>query len=175
MPEPIPSNIPNSFFDFQFHQVAIFCPGGVWEAVDLYQKLGYENWIEDHALLVGRLNGVDVTTNATMLFNYDIMPMELEFLHYMGPSRYDNVHPSQAPFISHMSVYTDDAKGDVTELSRWLMRPPFHRFVTQHHTNPGVKGKKRFIEAIFDTRSALGFDIKLIQKVPWDFDDQDWL
>lgn len=183
MPAPIPSNV-NGLFDFQFHQVAIFCPKGVEAAVDHWWKLGYTNWIEDNAELKGILHmttpardqyDVAVLTTARMLFNYDIMPMELEFLEYSGPSRWSEIPSDADPFISHMSVYVDDVIADTSRLTTLLGYPPFHRFITQNHSNPGVRHKKRFIESIFDTRHLLGYDTKLIQKVPWDYRDEDWL
>lgn len=175
MPAPIPTNV-SGFFDFQFHQVAMFCPYSTEAAVQHWESLGYDDWIQDEALLVGSLYGKRVTTEATMRFNYDIMPMELEFLEYHGPSRWsDTVRYTLDPFISHMSVYTDDVIRDTAKLTELLRQPPFHRFITQEHSNPGVAGKKRFIESIFDTHGLLGYDTKLIQKVPHDYDDEDWL
>lgn len=173
MPAPIPSPV-QGLFGYQFHQVAIFCPEGVDDAVEHWRSLGYTNWIEDSARLKGLLYGLPVETEARMLFNYDIMPMELEFLDYSGPSRHEGA--TGAPYISHMSVYVNDVHLETTRLTAALGdRPPFHRFITQNHTNPGVAGKKRFIESIFDTTGLLGYDTKLIQKVPWDFDDESWL
>lgn len=175
MPEPIPSSV-NGLFGFQFHQVAIFCPAGVMHAVRLWRSLGYQNWIRDDAVLKGKLDSLgDVNTSATMMFNYDIMPMELEFLHYDGPSRWRHIEKDAAPFISHMSTYTEDVARDTHRLTSYLGKPPFHRFITQQHSNPGVAGKKRFIESIFDTHGWLGYDLKLIQKVPHDYIDSDWL
>jgi hypothetical protein len=175
MPAPIPSKV-SGFFNNQFHQMAIFCPDGVWDAVEHWEKLGYTDWIEDKAVLDGVLRGKRVTTQATMLFNYDIAPMELEFLHYKGASRWQG-HDGRGwgPFLSHMSVYTEDVIGDTIAMTDLLKRGPFHRFITKEHSNPGVVGKKRFIESIFDTHALLGHDTKFIQKVPHDFDDESWL
>ncbi len=174
MPAPILSNVPG-FFGYQFHQVAMFCPRGVNDAVAHWRRLGYQNWIEDRAELKGKLNGKSVTTSARMLFNYDIMPMELEFLEYHGPSRWVAVHEDSDPFISHTSVYVEDVATETIRLGVILGRRPYHRFITQAHTNPGVAGKKRFIESIFDTKHLLGYDTKLIQKVAWDYPDEAWL
>lgn len=175
MPSPIPSHV-DGLFDYQFHQVAIFCPLGVKEAVERYVQLGYDNWIVDNAELKGKLDGEDVVTKATMAFNYDIMPMELEFLHYQGPNRHEQEGRNNGdPFISHMSVYVDDVITDTKRMTEVLGSAPYHRFITQNHSNPGVIGQKRFIESIFDTRTFMGYDLKLIQKVPWNFEDSDWL
>lgn len=179
MPDPIPSKV-LGLFDFQFHQVAMFCPSKVFgeavhEAVGYWKSLGYTNWIKDTATLKGVLYGEPVETSALMLFNYDIMPMELEFLSYHGPSRWHWVPDYKSPFVSHMSVYTDDVIRDTRRMTERLGFAPFHRFITQSHTNPGVAGKKRFIESIFGSHEILGYDIKLIQKVPHDYNDDHWL
>lgn len=177
MPAPIPTAVPNGFFDYQFHQVAMFCPDGADAAKAHWERLGYNNWIEDNAELKGLLHGEPVVTKARMLFNYDIMPMELEFLEYYGPSRWESVQQNEGltPFVSHMSVYVDDVIQETRILKDALGFGPFHRFITQNHTNPGVVGKKRFIESIFDTHNLLGYDTKLIQKVSWDYPDEAWL
>ena len=187
MPPPIKTNIENALLPYQFHQVAIFCPRGtpLSAATAPYEDLGYDNWIEDRAVLVGAFrmpnsseapeNWVNSKVEAHMLFNYDSMPMELEFLkYYSGVHRHRDRVNELSPFISHMSTYVDDV---VEEIGR--MRPlfglPYHRFVTTEHTNPNVVGKKRFIEAIFNTREVLGYDLKLIQKVALDYDDTKYL
>ena len=171
MTDPIKSNNPNSVFGYQFHQIAIYAAHQD-DAVEFYRNLGHNDWIEDYASLVGWLDGELVETQAHMQFNYDIMPMELEFLTYSGPNRHAaQGRDGEVPFISHMSVYTDD----VFEIIKQFRMKPYHRFVTRNHANPGVAGKKRFIECIYDTRNVLGYDIKFIQKVPWDFPDDMWL
>ena len=174
MPEPIPTNV-SGFFDYQFHQVAIFTDdqgAALWQ----YYKLGYERWIHDTAELKGLLHGEEVITKADMAFNYDIMPMELEFLTYHGPNRHaQEGRTGRIPFISHMSVYVDDVRAEASQLYTNHEMLPYHRFITQNHSNPNVIGKKRFIECIYDTRVLLGYDLKLIQKVAWDFNDDDWL
>lgn len=177
MPDPIPSVVPG-LFEFQFHQLAMYCPGGHSQAVrarDYWASLGYRNWSQDSARLVGILEGKEVTTVGTMWFNYDIMPLELELLSYSGPSRWTDAKRTSEPFPSHMSTYTEDVLTDTRRLADELGYGPFHRFITQAHSNPRVAGKKRFIESIFATYHLLGYDTKLIQKVPHDYDDEQWL
>lgn len=184
MPEPIPvdervrelSNFPN-----QFHQVAMYCSDTAMQhdSVNKWLDLGHGEWIMDQA----SLNGVIINPAtgrpqhsyvlARMAFNYTIMPMELEFLTYKsGVNRHSLTGNDQRnrPFISHMSTYTDDVLGQIETLRDNQNMMPYHRFVTEGHTNPAVVGKKRFIEAIYDTTYILGYDIKFIQKVPWEFD-----
>lgn len=177
MPDPIPSPV-KGLFGYQFHQLAMYSPAGIVPdrgPLGFWRGLGYTNWIHDTAELKGILFGEEVVTQGDMWFNYDIMPMELELLHYNGKSRWSDTSPWVKPFPSHMSTYTDDVLTDTRRLTEMLGFPPFHRFVTQRHSNPGVAGKKRFIESIFATHTVLGYDVKFIQKVPHDYDDEQWL
>lgn len=178
MPAPIPvdRNLePFASLKYQWHQVAIFT-ADINRSVFQYRRLGFQNWIEDRAELKGFLWGAPVVTQAHMMFGYGVMPMELEFLSYRGPNRHLSEGRTGAPpFISHMSAYVDDVKQTCMDLLHDSGKTPYHRFITQNHTNPNVVGKKRFIEAIYDTREDLGYDLKFIQKVPWDYDDAEWL
>ncbi len=163
-------------FGFQFHQVAMFT-NMIDEAVERFVRMGFEDWTWDQAILRGcrYINGQwqDVETAARMAFNYDIMPMELEFLEYDGLSEHRHKERSQlttVPFISHMSVHVDDVVQTAMRM-RWEQGiRPYHVFVTEQHNNPAIVGKKRFVECIFDTRADLGFDVKCIQRIDWDSD-----
>lgn len=189
MPPPIPVNVKGTTLPYQFHQVALFLPPYVYmdEAIKAYHLLGFHNWMEDRAVLRGHYR--DPRSNpknpnawqasevfAHMQFNYDSMPMELEFLKYdSGLHRHCDRLKERVPFISHMSTYVDDVIEGIDRMVQCGFDLPFHRFVTQEHSNPHVVGKKRFIEAIFATQDRIGYDLKLIQKVPWDYDDAQYL
>lgn len=168
--------------EYQFHQVAMYYPNytQLVRALDLWDKLGH-SYTEDQATLRGKTKVTDLpltgpgpeevwkdsVVEAVMLFNYDIMPMEFEALHYRGLGhRYAT---AQEPLLSHFSVYTEDLEKEAAILSDALGYGPYYKFTTEGHTNPRVKGKKRFTETIFDTRSLIGADLKFIQKVPWDY------
>ncbi len=197
MPAPIPTAV-SSILPYTFHQVAMYCPLGEAQAeaaVDLWKDQGFANWITDTSLLVGYYDedyvaekglrvGGQIQTRAMMWFNYDIMAgMELEFLAYenvRGHHRWDGIGSGNPmytyePFITHMSTYVDDVILEARKMKRFFGFPPYHRFITTGNTNPAVKGKKRFIECIFATRSMIGYDLKLIQKVDWNYQDSDWL
>lgn len=189
MPPPIPVSIKGTVLPYQFHQVAIFLPPYVLseEALQTYRQQGFKSWMEDHAILRGHFRDPRskkyspelwraTEVEAHMWFNYDAMPMELEFLKYgAGLHRHEGRMNEKNPFISHMSTYVDDVIGGIQRMRDVGFGMPFHRFVTQEHTNPHVIGKKRFIEAIFATQHLIGYDLKLIQKVPWDYDDTQYL
>lgn len=180
MPAPIPVNHnvlanPLQILDYQFHQVAIFT-NDVYKSMAPYIGMGYDRWILDTADLEGVLFGEEIVTKATMAFNYDIMPMELEFLQYEGPNRHaDAGRDGVVPFITHMSTYVDDVKETSHAMYHELGRLPYHRFITNNNTNPAVRGKKRFIECIYDFRDELGYDLKMIEKVDWNYDNDSWL
>jgi hypothetical protein len=167
MPAPIPSNV-RSFLPYQWHQVAIYTDEPE-RAIEQYERLGYRNWVYDQADLIGNLEGEAVVTKAYMAFNYDIFPGELEFLRYIGPNRHQQEgRDGEVPFISHMSTYVDNVFLESTQIYKTFGMIPYHQFITGNNTNPAVKGLKRFIECIYDFRDLLGYDLKLIQKVPWD-------
>jgi hypothetical protein len=157
-----------SIFGLKFHQVAIYA---LDPAAAVYQwiQMGYDNWHRDTAVLVGQDRGQLVSKRAIMMFNYDIMPLELEYVSYMGRRNSSDSRDGSQPFLSHLSTIVEDVEEKCAELLVGYGLRPYHQFVTEQHTNPNVAGKKRFKEAIFDTASLLGFDIKLIQRVPWDY------
>ena len=155
-------------FDLKFHQVAIYTDN-VMRDITMWKDMGYEEWSYDTAKLVGKDRGVPTIKQATMAFNYDILPLELEYVSYNGPRNREDERTGFDAFLSHCSTIVHDVEEKMLELKQKHGLEPYHQFVTQDHTNPNVQGIKRFKEAIYDTRHLLGFDIKLIQRVPWDF------
>lgn len=166
---PVPATDPSSWFGLKFHQVAIYS-ANVFESVNMWKDMGYEDWTYDEAILSGTEWGKPGSKKAFMAFNYDILPNELEFVHYSAPTRHlQDERDGNPPFISHMSVMVDDVQWETLRIFNRFGMKPYHEFLTGHHTNERVKGRKRFKEAIYDTRGLLGFDLKLIQRVPWDY------
>lgn len=160
-----------ALFDLKFHQVAIYMLD-MDAAISRWGRLGYPNWSRDNAVLDGIDRGVRVKKRARMAFNYDIMPLELEYVSYMGPRNQRDLRDGSQPFLSHLSTMVEDVDEVAARLLDEHGLSPYHQFVTRDHTNPHVQGKKRFKEAIYDTSMLLGFDIKLIQRVPWDYGTQ---
>lgn len=166
--------------EYQFHQVAMYYPTfeQAREAMAMWNGMGHE-FAEDAATLrgvtqTGEKDGwaewTKSVTQAHMFFNYTVMPMEFEVLHYSaGDHRYSQPGFGGDPFLSHFSVYTENLEREAGELADVLGFGPYYRFTTEGHTNPRVKGKKRFTETIFNTRSLIGADLKFIQKVAWDY------
>jgi len=161
-----------SIFGLKFHQVAIY-HNKPELAVDAWMDMGFDNWSEDTALLVGAEFGDPSVKEGHMFFNYDILPMELEYVHYSTGRRHNrDPRDGSEPFISHMSTYVEDLEHELARIQADVGMEPYHRFTTQDHSNPVVVERKmRFKEAIFNTRSFLGYDIKLIQRVPLNYVD----
>ncbi len=164
-------------FGYVFHQVAMYAPEGVHDAVRTYRSMGFDEWHRDNALLEGVQRAGDgswhaVEVSAEMAFNYQALPMELEFLNYSGHGHRHEERSklSRIPFISHMSVHVDSVRAQMELMKSVYGMEPYWLFVTSHHSNPAVKGKKRFVECIFDTRRMLGYDVKCIERIAWDSD-----
>ena len=170
VPIPTPEG---SLFGLKFHQVAIY-HSHPERAVDFWMDLGFDGWSEDTALLVGTEFGDPSVKEGHMFFNYDVLPLELEYVHYDSGRRHNrDPRDGNPPFISHMSTYVEDLDAEVKRIEQETSMIPYHRFVTQKHSNPVVVERKiRFKEAIYHTRTLMGFDLKLIQRVPLDYVDQ---
>ena len=150
----------------KFHQVAVYHirPD---TAVHEWAGMGYSNWVSDVATLIGTEWGHRSEKVGEMWFNYDILPMELEYVHYSTTTRHSgDGRTGHIPFISHMSTYVEDVDDTVKRISEEHDVEPYHKFQTSGHLNPSVKERGlTFREAIYDTRHLLGFDIKLIQRI----------
>jgi hypothetical protein len=165
---------PDGLWDLKFHQVAIY-HNDPETAVMEWSDMGYDQWTSDVATLVGMEWGDPSQKEGQMWFNYDILPMEFEYVKYSTEFRHTlDQRDGHPPFISHMSTYVEDLDAQVQKVEDALGITPYHRFVTRNHQNPYVVEKEvRFKEAIYDTRLLLGFDVKMIQRVPLDYADVD--
>lgn len=166
---PSPAGLP------PFHQVAIFCTGGIAHVnacVSKYEALGYDEWIIDQPLYMGTLNGEPIRCRGYLRFNYQVLGgVELEFLWHEGDSPWlrraaPDAEEHPYAFISHMSAYVNDVEETATKLHDTLGDPYYIR-ETHDHMNEHVKGKKRFREFIYNTHWFMGFDVKTIQRIPW--------
>ena len=168
-------------FKYKFHQVAFYTPK-FDTALDAWIDLGYTSWSYDRALLKGVLNKEKpfdkpvwepTETQARMAFNYDIFPtgVEVELLQYNGPLHEWKTAGRDAgdAFISHISVYTEDLDKEVARCEVEWGRTPYHLFTTGEHSNPRIRGKKKFTETIIPMRDIFGFDVKFISKVDWKY------
>lgn len=171
----VPIDAPKeAVFDLKFHQIAIYHHDPEM-AMEEWCEMGFNNWTGDRAELVGTEWSMPSSKVGTMWFNYDIAPLELEYVKYNREYRHSaddrDGHP---PFLSHMSTYCEDVYSVAYRLWSQYRLVPYHRFVTKNHLNPYVLEKGiRFMEAIYDTRNLLGYDVKLIQRVGAGITDQE--
>lgn len=157
-----------ALFDLKFHQVAIYISPTLMDfALSQWALMGYTNWHHDTALLKGHDDGIEVVKSARMAFNYDILPMEFEYVTYHGARNRHDSRDGGQPFISHLSTMVEDVDAMCRLMAEEYAMVPYHTFTTSEHTNPNVKFRKRFKEAIFNTNALFGYDIKLIQRIPW--------
>lgn len=163
---------------FFIEQIAL-CPRDPAAAKDLLAALGLSDWVEDTVRARGVTFGLPSESVANLSFNYGATrgvtsydpvertadaapakPLEVEVLHYASGANWMQAHP---PSVSHlgMHVSADELHG----FSQILINRG-HRVAqqvrTQSHTNPAIAGKRFYDYVIFDTRDALGVDLKFI-------------
>jgi hypothetical protein len=136
-------------------------------------------WADDHVVANGRVFGQDARNNADLAFNYQLMGKGLEFeiLHY--PPSKDNPNwlektgngtncGVQAGF-SHLGMHVDDnAMRFFLERAQAMGIGIAQEVYTESHTNPAIKDSRRYHYVILDTRVLFGFDLKLIERLPYD-------
>ncbi|HEY7416186.1 MAG TPA: hypothetical protein VH593_13415 [Ktedonobacteraceae bacterium] len=138
-----------------------------YSRVDLYSKNGFKNWVYDVCTQTGY--GRYKTITVHLAYNYDMYPgHEFEIVHYSHDER--NLFIDRPFVLSHIGYHTDSVEYEVRSMN-FMGVKPLYKFVTLTHTNEAIVGKKRFKEALFDTRNLYGFDMKAIQRIPWESDE----
>lgn len=157
-------------------QVAMYVPN-MDKAKANYARLGLTNWVDDTVTGEAKVayggnckNGLNV---AHLSFNYDL-GFELELIRYMnGPNwhhangriREDGLPYDLLPFPSHMSWHVEDmaaSKARILEAG-FKIAQEVH---TINHTNPYLMSNgRKFNYCVFETRTLLGWDIKLIERI----------
>lgn len=152
-----------------------FCTQDPEALKTLLQTVFGENatqWQEDHVVANGlSLIGTDMSqceylNEANLSFNYDLVKggVEFELLHYEdGPNWLDKRGITNG--LSHLGVHVED----LTIVKQLLLDQGYkiaQEVRTKSHTNPAIKDTRRYWYCIFDTRDVLGFDLKLIQRLP---------
>jgi hypothetical protein len=155
--------------DKPFHQIAFACynPHVMADYINNWSKADYNSWTYDVCVQTGLAPGLFI--QVSLAYNYDILPgMELELVHFS--KRWKQLKFENGIALSHMAYHVHDVEAEVEAMSS-AGHDAVYKFVTRSHTNPQVVGQKRFKEAIFDTSGLFGFDIKAIQRIPWDSDE----
>jgi hypothetical protein len=150
-------------------QIAFYAPDDQAVA-DIKVHFGLENadWTED--FVTGTVSVFDEPpqqSRARLLFNYDL-GIELEILTYLsGPNwhRRRDQHGTgpkcgegARPFQSHIGFHVNDEP--LPSLGFRVAQV----MTTEHHTNPGVNGR-RYQYVIYDTLAILGADLKYIKRL----------
>jgi hypothetical protein len=153
----------------KFTQVAIYVPHQefVVNRVKRDFKVGADT---DELLMDGKMSRKQVERLPLRLdFFFSILDnFELEFIssenlqhwHYEHIKRHGNF-----PFLSHFGSYcTEDTfKKHYTELS--IQYPMLQYTESYEHSSKRITGEPRhYVDAVFDTRSMYGFNIKLTKK-----------
>lgn len=136
--------------------------------INTLKKIGMTDWVEDHVVATGEVFGEPGTNKARLSFNYQ-MGFELEILTYLEG---DNWHKKRSettsfPFQSHMGLHVDEAEmekigKDMADIGIGIAQEVF----TDSHTNPAIAGIRRYHYVVFDSKEQLGFDLKLIERLP---------
>lgn len=155
----------------RIEQIAIGCKNPKEIMQNLREVLGIKDWINDQVIAKGSVFGENNYSNcADLNFNYELGPFEFELLKYESGINWHS-HPKQdgcdgETFLSHLGIHIDDPDEFNRITSNLSKRFEVAQDVTTtSHTNEEIKDKRRYHYVIFDSRKALGFDLKLIQRL----------
>lgn len=137
------------------------------ELIENLKKIGLTEWAQDTVIAKGEVFGEEGENTAQLNFNYQL-GFELEILKYLeGP----NWHQARAPhdgvdFLSHMGLHVSaeemiNMKTKMKRLGIGIAQEVY----TKSHTNPHIKGKRKYHYVVFDSRDQIGFDLKLIERI----------
>jgi hypothetical protein len=136
-------------------------------AIDLLgQIFGTTEWHKDRVVATGQVFGEQAINEALLAFNYQMVKggVEFEVLHYKAG---DNWVQNLNPTVSHLGVHVEQL-GPVRERLLRMGIDIVQEVATESHTNEAIKDNRRYIYTIFATRAYLGFDLKLIQRIPYE-------
>lgn len=157
---------PESIFKIKFHQVAIYAadPEGCME---FWEAAGFQNWTTDECVLRGIENGKHFLMKEREYFNYDILPLEFCYFQYSrGVYREDEGSDGEPPFLALMAAYVEDLEAQMQRIYDTIGLFPYRVYDSVEHQNPYLVEKQQlFHKCLYDTRSWLGFDVKLTQRV----------
>lgn len=132
---------------------------------------GCTEWVKDTVVAKGMVGELkEVTNKANLYFNYQLMNCEFEILKYIEGENWHKYKgrltkiSRENCFLSHVGIHTENM-----EEMKWKLIEKGFRIIqeveTQSHTNENIKGKRWYKYVIFDTRDALGFDLKFIERI----------
>ncbi len=135
--------------------------------IDIFKTMGLKDWADDEVKATGFVFGVAGENKAELHFNYDF-GFELEILNYLeGPNWHEKRNSANDPiFLSHLGLHVEKEElKKIANTMKTLGIGIAQEVYTDSHTNPAVKGIKRFHYVVFDSQEKLGFDLKLIERI----------
>lgn len=157
---------------FQIQQIAICHKGNDAhheKAMALLADLGLTEWALDTVTATGEVFGKKIERSvAELSFNYQAggheaaqsKPLELEMLRYKEG---ENWMDEYQPRISHLGMHvTDDELWEFIEIFIKHEITVAQALATLDHTNPVIRGKRKYRYVIFNTYELLGVDLKFI-------------
>jgi hypothetical protein len=158
---------------FKIDQIAVAMPN-LEKAIQELKDLGIGDWSEDQVVTNGSVHGKEANgTDASLRFNYDLIPdKEFEMLNYDSG---DNWHAHRTdrvgnlPFLSHLGAHieTEEEFEEIIEQMKSKGFSIAQEVRTQSHTNELIKDSRRYRYVIFNSYERLGFDLKIILRIPF--------
>lgn len=145
---------------FKIEQLALN-PKDPGLAFFLMEALGLTEWSGDMASASGKVFGQPASNVASLNFNYDAAPLELEMLNYRSGDNW--LAPHNDSVASHIGMHCTEE-----ELMQWRSRlaalkvPVVQEVLTTNHTSKNVPKGRHYKYVIFGTRDIIGIDLKFI-------------
>lgn len=153
---------------FKIEQLALRLPTSDGQrkiAMDFLARCGMSDWVLDSVEATGTVMGRASRNRATLQFNYSAFDgKELELLRYEKgtPNWLDSVDQGSA-LVSHIGMHCSEE-----DLAEWRrVMADFNITLAQEvwtdsHSNPRIRGCRRYHYVIYDTRELIGVDMKFI-------------
>lgn len=147
---------------FRIEQIAL-CAHNSKAAIELLTAIGLDEWVHDHVVANGYVNGEFGQNEADLAFNYQATspkPLELEVLDYTHGRNWMDEREGR---VSHLGMHVTP-----TELLEWkdLLGGMGYQIaqtvVTESHTNAHIANSRRYNYVIFNTAHVIGVDLKFI-------------
>jgi len=161
---PVPATKPGARFPVD--QVAIYAPHPE-KLISLLRDLGCDEWFHDRVSAHGEVFERKSGNVADLAFNYQLIPgVEFEVLSYReGGNWIEAIGAERTNGLSHLGVHVEDLDGAVRFMEAQGYKIA-QQVTTQSHTNPHIANSRRYEYVIFDSRDQIGFDLKLIKRLP---------
>jgi hypothetical protein len=158
---------------FRIEQIAI-APVKTARAIKLLSDLGLTDWFKDNVAATGKVFGNEGSNSALLQFNYQAggndpvgKPLELEVLKYVDGHNWLDRRPANT--TSHLGMHC--SAEELADFRAYFLKEGIsvaQEVVTDAHTNPNIRGERRYNYVIFDTVDIIGVDLKFIVRLNMD-------